>query len=339
VKEPLVAANQTARRGPRRTTALVALLLALAALGLPLGALASPAPFGSLALASGGRLLVPRGFSLNLLDAGTGVEQTVHTAPGLVLSAAWSPDGGRIAYAQLSKQPGDRYGGADLFLLEGGQSRLALPRSGPDQTLTNPVWTPDGGALIYQLAGGAGEGSNVEQADLGSGERRTLEREAGSPALSPDGATLAFVRYGPSDVLMTRPLGGGPAAELLPADLFLGLSSPRFSPEGRQIAFLGIGGPSAQRPSAGPTGRAWLRLGPAAVEAHGLPYDPWIVNADGSGLRLVARLAEDDPALTWSPDGSTLAILGGGGLWLAPLDGRAPSMLAHGNYGTLDWRP
>jgi Tol biopolymer transport system component len=335
----LVAANSTARGRPRRATVLVALLLALAALGLPLGELAGCAPFESVALASSGRLLVPRGFSLNLLDAGTGLEQTVHTAPGLVLSAAWSPDGGRIAFTQLSKQPGDRYGGADLFLLEGGRSTLTLPRSGPDQTLTNPVWTADGGSVIYQLAGGTAEASNVEQADLQSGERRTLERGAGSPAVSPDGATLAFVRYGPTDLLMTRPLGGGSAAELLPADLFFGLSSPRFSPDGRQIAFLGIGGPSAQRPFAAPAALAWLRLGPATLEAHGLPYDPWVVNADGSGLRLVTRLAEDDPALTWSPDGSTLAILGGGGLWLAPLDGRAPSLLAHGNYGTLDWRP
>jgi Tol biopolymer transport system component len=300
---------------------LIALVLALALLVLPVGELAGLPVLRSVTLAASGRLLVPRGFSLSLLDAATGKEQILHTAPGLVLSSAWSPDGGRIALAQFSKQPGDRYGGSDLYLLEDGQSRLALARSGPDQSLTNPVWTSDGRAILYQIAGGTAEGVNLELAGLESGERRTVERSAGSPAISPDGQQLAFV------------------SELLPADLFYGLSSPRFSPDGRQIAFLGIGGPSGQRPPRPPAALAWLRLGPAVVGAHGLPYDPWVVNADGSGLRLVAPLAEDDPALAWSPDGSTLAILGGGGLWLAPLDGGPPSMLAHGNYGTLDWRP
>jgi hypothetical protein len=64
------------------------------------------------------------------------------------------------------------------------------------------------------------------------------------------------------------------------------------------------------------------------------------MNLDGSGLRQVARLSADDPSVTWAPDGSAVVVLGGDGLWLAPTDGGGePSLISHGGYGTLDWRP
>ena len=65
--------------------------------------------------------------------------------------------------------------------------------------------------------------------------------------------------------------------------------------------------------------------------AHGLPLDPWVVNIDGSGLHRVAALGEDDPIAAWSPDGSMLAVLGGGGLWLVAVDDSAePRSLGRG---------
>ena len=65
-----------------------------------------------------------------------------------------------------------------------------------------------------------------------------------------------------------------------------------------------------------------------------------LVNVDGTGLRQLATLAADDPAFAWSPDGSSLAALGGDAPWLLPLDGSAePTQLSHGSYGSPDWRP
>ena len=331
-----------------RTRRALALLLGLLLSLLPLepGPSADPAHStepgwlgGAVAAASSGTLLAPRGPSLNRVDAASGEERPLHNAAGLVLSAAWSPDGSSIAFAQFGKKAGDRYGGSDLFLLNGGQATLVVPRSGPDQTLTNVAWTADGQGLVYQEAGVTAS-VTIAYAGLATSEQRLLQRDAGSPAVSPDGQWLTFVRYGESDSLVVRPLWGGPETSLLPPDRFYGLASPRFSPDGRQIAFLGVGGPTGRRPAGPPAALASLRLGPAAARAHGLPYDPWVVNFDGSGLRLVAPLSEDDPGLAWSPDGATLAVLGGGGLWLMPLDGGdPPRLLAPGAYGTLDWRP
>src|SRR5438034_454811 len=86
----------------------------------------------------------------------------------------------------------------------------------------------------------------------------------------------------PIDVesLMVQSLAGGSERQILAPDVFVGLSYPRFSPDGQQLAFLGIGGPAALRlpPAAEPL--ASLKLGPATAMAHGVPWDPWVVRLD-----------------------------------------------------------
>ena len=214
-----------------------------------------------------------------------------------------------------------------------------MQHSPPDQFLGAPIWTVDGQALIYELAGGRA-GIAIERAAPDGGGRQTLVRAARAPTLSPDGSQLAFIRSTNVESLMVQSLAGGSERQILAPDVFVGLSYPRFSPDGQQLAFLGIGGPAALRlpPAAEPL--ASLKLGPATAMAHGVPWDPWVVRLDGSGLRQVASLAEDDPTVAWSPDGTTLAVLGGGGLWLTPVDGSAnPALIANGSYGLLDWRP
>jgi Tol biopolymer transport system component len=289
--------------------------------------------------AAGGRLLLPRLQGVSILDLTSGAEQVLLAAPPSVLGAAWSPDGGEVALVEYGKRPGDRFGGSDLFLLENGQAREVVTHGGPDQMLNNPTWTLDGQALVYQVSGLTAGGFSIELARLDGSERRTLEASGGYPAISPDGALLAFVRMTGGDALVVRPLAGGPVREVLPRDAFAGLSAPRFSPDGRQIAFLGIGGPAGQRRSVEPTLAGMPRFGLAVAWAHGIPWDPWVINLDGSGLRQLVSLSEDDPTRAWSPDGTTLAVLGGNGLWLVDLAGGGPAtLLGYGSYGVFDWR-
>jgi Tol biopolymer transport system component len=323
---------------PSRTRPLALCLAALLALlPVPEEPRAGAAP----AAAAEGRLLVPRSAGLWLRDLATGVEQPILRDGRMVFGAAWSPDGARIALAQFSRGPSGPVG-TDLYLLEEGRARPVVLRADPADLLSHPTWTADGHALVYQVISPA-SGYRLELASLDGAERRTLEPDASGPTLSPDGGLLAYVRLlGSGDALVARPLSGGPEQTIVPPDRFMGLSSPRFSPDGRRLAFLAIGGPPSSRPARPASALSFQPSAfiPRVARAHGLPWDPWVVNLDGSALRRLADLAEDDPAVAWSPDGSTLAVLGGGGLWLVPVDDPGePALLGPGSFGTFDWRP
>jgi hypothetical protein len=121
------------------------LALALMAVLTPLGEPhTKDQPLAVAAAATSGRLLLPRFAGVHVLDLATGTEQALHRTPEAVLGAAWSPDGARVAYVQFGKEPGERYGGADIYVFDGSQAALALARRGRDEVLNNPAWTADG---------------------------------------------------------------------------------------------------------------------------------------------------------------------------------------------------
>ena len=60
---------------------------------------------------------------------------------------------------------------------------------------------------------------------------------------------------------------------------------------------------------------------PATAEAHGLPWDLWVVNTDGSGLRRLTQIYEDLPMAAFSPDGAQIAVMAAGGFYLMDSDG------------------
>jgi hypothetical protein len=75
-----------------------------------------------------------------------------------------------------------------------------------------------------------------------------------------------------------------------------------------------------------------------AAAAHGLPWDVWLLNVDGSNLRRLTYMVEDDPSLAWSPDGRWLAIQGGYGLTLVePVGTRTDRLSRKEAFGAIDW--
>ena len=171
---------------------------------------------------------------------------------------------------------------------------------------SQPALSPDGDRVVYVLRTlDAGEDRNVDQLwtvpDAGGTPRRLTTGNADtSPAWSPDGSRIAFVRDGQIHLLATD--GGEPERV---TDLPLGAGAPVWSPDGARLAFTAPVDPG----NAGP------------LVADRLDYQ-----ADGSGMfgavrsqvhvvdlasgecRQVTDGTEHAGAPAWSPDGTHLAF-------------------------------
>jgi serine/threonine-protein kinase len=153
------------------------------------------------------------------------------------ISRAWgtgtlSPDGHRVANAIIDEK------GSDIWVVDlarGTPTRLTFGGAND-----NPIWTPDGQAIVYAGNPNGKRGIYKILADGSSSQPQLLSAEAGTPtSLSPDGKTLVF----------TQPTPGGPSAIMIlsldsagaaPRRLRESSASDSFgqiSPDGHWIAF------------------------------------------------------------------------------------------------------
>ncbi|HET6319537.1 MAG TPA: hypothetical protein VFG86_24025, partial [Chloroflexota bacterium] len=81
-------------------------------------------------------------------------------------------------------------------------------------------------------------------------------------------------------------------------------------------------------------------LGVSIAHAHGLPFDVWIMAADGSDPRLLAAIGADDPSLAWSPDSTQLFAYAGTGSFIVDVpSGDVASLPYIVGYGRTVWLP
>jgi Tol biopolymer transport system component len=225
-----------------------------------------------------------------------------------------------------------------------------LARQSDAESLDLPALWPDGSGIVYQrsnlraavpMPGQATPQyrSRVEQISPDGVDGVVLLDNARYPAPAPDGAHLAFIRSTDRGAgLYSHSLQDGSDAELVGPGQFLALAYPRFSPDGGQVAFAAISllSPIGRSPAASSW---WGFLGGEAM-AHGFPWEVWLVQADGSGLRQISDILDDDPSVAWSPDGAQLLVYGGWGSYLVDsASGDTSSLPYLVGYGSIAWLP
>lgn len=196
---------------------------------------------------------------------------------------------------------------------------------GPPLSLS---WTPDAGALVFGHAScdGCAEIRLLHLAPRSPG-LGLIVGQGRAPSLSRDGTTLLFI--GQDGGIYSAKLAGGPARRLLPGVPGAGgIDQPRFSPEGRRIAFMRAqpnGKWSIDVSSV--AGGGERRLTPLGISAANPAWSPdgttvafsaqaaggrWrieLVRRDGRNLRVVPGSGGSDSFPTWSPDGKRIAFV------------------------------
>jgi Tol biopolymer transport system component len=211
--------------------------------------------------------------------------------------AALSPDGRRIALALGTEAQSPA---VSLIEVETGERRTL---SGMAATAVS--WMPDGSELLMAAPAPDGLRRWIWRLPVGGGlPRPVLKGEAhwGFPAASPDGGAIAAVRRSASgSELVLHDLERGRGRTLAANRTIL---SPRFSPDGRQVAWSG-----SWRPGEVGSGGIWV----CPVE-------------EGSTPR---RLTSEGAWPVWEPGGEHLLFarfLENRGIWRVPLTGGPPSL-------------
>ena len=200
-------------------------------------------------------------------------------------SAAFSPDGSRIAFA-WNGDPGNGGTGFDLYVKAIGSETLLRLTRHPSQWIS-AAWSPDGTQIAFQRMSGADSGLYVVPA-LGGPEkklrstRKPWEEDFPTISWSPDGGSIAFSDWLPNDthtaIYLLSPATGD--TERIPSTLnCVGQVQPAFSHSGAYVAY-------------------WCLNGKEAV-LYSLPLQ-------GGKPRMVTLFQDWPTGLTWSGDDKEL---------------------------------
>ena len=267
---------------------------------------------------------------------------------------AWSPDGSLLALTTLTAD--DRPAGV-IMRHDGTEPEVEI-----EGVQDEMAWSPDG-ALLAAVVNRDDQPAIVLHSRDAGGQPRELA-VGQQPSWSADGQHVAFVRDGE---LWRIGAAGGPEERLVSPAIPV-IHDPRWSPDGRFIAFRALnGGGEILAVDADGTNERYLGVGTqprwspdgnrvAFLNAAGPAFRSGLYTMDRNGGRIASVLdlfiGHVGPVChgnryDWSPDGKQIAAYDGnnGRLWLADSsgtssprylgEGSAPAWAAGGRLGYL----
>jgi Tol biopolymer transport system component len=300
-----------------------------------------------------GRLIYPEGNKLVELQIASRAKRPLAEFPrnAIVANPVVSPDGTQFAFTVYIPSAGASGSkGADLYLIEtsDGTPRLFLAADGPGVSLGQPAWSADGRTIYftrwaarYEGERFVGQDERIERVERDGTGRRVVVPDASSVTLSGDGQHLAYLASTGADdqkALWLATADGQNPRQLVGPE-FTQIDSPRFAPNDGRLVIAAVGGPADDLPVR-PRASLWrpgLPGGATVAQAHGIPWDIWLVSPDGSKLTRLTDVSEDSPMPTWSPDGAWIAFSGEAGLYLVDIAKRQTVKLSEDFVPGVAW--
>src|SRR5215475_2024416 len=299
-------------------------------------------------------------FSLFLLSPETGEKRRVTSPPAFVVgdcSPAFSPDGQRLAFVRvISALVGEIY----LAAVNGGEpKRLTFDGAG----VSNLAWTPNGREIVFaSRLGGKNRLYRIPVEGGGAEWLAATGSEAQYPAFSRDGSRLAWRQNTSDEDIFRLALKSGsenvpPVASLIVSTALE--ASPRYSPDGKRIAFVSNRSGSDEIWVCGSDGENPIRLtsfrGPLAGSPSWSPdskqvvfdcrpegnADIYAVSAEGGQPRRLTTDPAEDIVPSWSRDGRWIYFTSNRSgrlqIWKMPAgEGEAAQMTKQGGFEPME---
>lgn len=277
---------------------------------------------------------------------------------GFLQEPQWSADGQRIVYTYLLPFDTSGLPAADLLFAnaDGSNPQPLLNHQLSGELFAMPTYSPDGRYVYYSHTTPIFKDKQIisatvtlERFELLTKQTQVIANDGSQPTISPDGKRLAFIHTNPDTFeqrLLTADADGKHVQVVVSGNtssMGIGLNSPRWSRDGQRILFAIPNLFSYNRPTNQLNSLlvGWFdRLFDVQVaEAHGPPWDFWIVDADGKNMQRLTQIGEDEPQAAFAPDGKYFTFMGVAGLYIVDASGRNVRWLSReGGRGRVDWK-